>query len=189
MNFASILALAVGLSMDATAVAAAKGLSAAELKARHVALVALLFGGFQAGMPLLGWGLGAWVGPWMDAWSHWVAFALLGAIGGKMIHESRQADDQEGKEGGDPFALKPMLLLAVATSIDAFAVGVTLPMLRAPMAVSLATIGLTTALLSALGLAAGRRFGAMLGRRLDMGGGVLLVALGAKILLERLLRG
>ena len=190
MHIGSILFLSVGLAMDATAVAAARGLATPVITARHVALVAGFFGGFQALMPLIGWYLGAQVGPWVQAWDHWIAFALLAAIGGKMLWEAREsgsdADDDPDPAAGDLFGFKIMLLLAIATSIDALAAGFTLTMLDVPVAVSLATIGLTTAVLSALGLFAGRRFGAHLGARLDVLGGVVLIGLGGKILYEHL---
>jgi putative Mn2+ efflux pump MntP len=187
MTFASILALSLGLAMDATAVAAAKGIATKKILPRQVLIVAGFFGGFQALMPLLGYFLGTRIGPLVQAWDHWIAFVLLAAIGGKMIWEAAhddEADDEKKEE--DPFAPKVMLVLAVATSIDALAVGVTLPMLDAPLMLSLVTIGVTTAILSALGLFAGRRFGALLGKRLDLLGGVVLVGLGCKILYEGL---
>ena len=186
MSSLSILLLSVGLAMDATAVAAARGLSVPVVRLRHTLLVALFFGGFQALMPLLGWALGSRIGPVVLAWDHWIAFGLLGALGGKMLWESRGEDDEEKDTAGDPFGLRILLVLAVATSIDAFAVGITLPMLDAPFLATLATIGITTALLSAGGLLAGRRFGALLGRRLDAFGGLVLIALGTKILVEHL---
>lgn len=187
MTFGSILALAVGLAMDATAVAAAKGLATKKILPRHVLLVAGFFGGFQALMPLIGYLLGTRIGPLVQAWDHWIAFVLLGAIGGKMTWEAThdEAEDDEAKDA-DPFAPRVMLVLAIATSIDALAVGVTLPMLDAPLVSSLVTIGVTTAILSALGLFAGRKFGALLGKRLDLLGGVVLVGLGCKILYEGL---
>lgn len=187
MAFTSILLLALGLAMDATAVAAARGLAVPRVLPRHVLLVAVFFGGSQALMPLAGWFVGARVGSRLEAWDHWVAFALLGAIGGKMLWEARRGeDDGEKRDDVDLFGLKVMTLLAIATSLDAFAVGVTLPMLRAPLALSIATIGATTALLSALGLFAGRRFGAALGKGMDVVGGLVLIGLGAKILIEHL---
>ncbi|MET0592296.1 MAG: manganese efflux pump MntP family protein [Polyangiaceae bacterium] len=185
MNFPSILVLAIGLSMDAAAVAGARGLAARRIRARDVALVSGLFGGFQAGMPLIGWMAGSRIGPFVEAWEHWVAFALLGGIGGKMIWEAQKPPEKDDGSEKDPFELKLMLVLAVATSIDAFAVGVTLPMLDAPMGLSVLTIGVTTAILSAIGLWAGRRFGSALGRKLDVVGGVVLIGLGFKILAER----
>lgn len=190
MSFGAILFLAVGLAMDATAVSAARGLATPKLLPRHVLLVAVFFGGFQALMPLIGWLVGSRVGPLVQAWDHWIAFVLLAAIGGKMLWEARGANEADGDEraspAADPFGTKVMLVLAVATSIDALAVGFTLPMLSAPFLLSLATIGITTALLSALGLFAGRRFGALLGKRLDLAGGLVLVGLGTKILVEHL---
>jgi putative Mn2+ efflux pump MntP len=148
--------------------------------------VATFFGGFQALMPLLGWMAGTRIGPFVEAWDHWVAFVLLGAIGGKMIWESQTTKVADKRSDSDLFAPKELLVLAVATSIDALAAGLTLPMLDAPLVLSLVTIGMTTAVLSALGLFAGRRFGAALGRRLDVAGGVILVGLGVKILVEHL---
>jgi putative Mn2+ efflux pump MntP len=137
-------------------------------------------------MPLLGWYLGAQLGAVVEAWDHWIAFTLLVALGLKLLWEARTGDSDPQRPPGDPFGLRVMTLLAIATSIDALAVGVTLPMLGAPLAPTIATIGLTTALLSALGLIAGRHFGARLGKRLDVAGGLVLIALGTKILIEHL---
>lgn len=191
MSFSSILLLAVGLAMDATAVAAARGLAAPRITARHVALVAAFFGGFQALMPLVGFGIGAFVGarvgPLVQSIDHWVAFALLAGLGGKMLWEARgDDDDDDGAPEEDLFGGKAMFLLAIATSIDALAVGITLPLLGADLLLSCATIGVTTAVLSAAGLFLGRRFGALLGRRLDALGGIVLIGLGVKLLVEHL---
>ncbi|MBX7191471.1 MAG: manganese efflux pump MntP family protein [Sandaracinaceae bacterium] len=191
MSFASILVLAIGLSMDAAAVSAARGLAVPAVRPRHALLVALYFGGFQALMPLLGWLVGASFGAYVEAWDHWIAFVLLGALGAKMLWEARKSDDDDdeaarGRAEAELFAHSVMLALAIATSIDALAAGVTLPMLRAPLALSIATIGIVTALLSVLGLLVGRRFGALLGKRLDVVGGLALIGLGTKILIEHL---
>lgn len=187
MSFGSILLLAVGLSMDAMAVAAARGLLLRRIRWRHVLLIAGFFGVFQALMPLLGWLLGSRVGPAIAAFDHWVVFVVLGGIGAKMLWEARHATDQQAPiEEREAFRLRVLLALAIATSIDALAAGFTLPLLDAPLLVSLLTIGVTTALLSALGVFAGHRFGAALGRRLDVAGGVVLIALGLKTLLEHL---
>lgn len=188
MGFGSILLMAVGLAMDATAVAAARGLAAPEIKPRHAVLVAVFFGGFQALMPGIGWWLGSAVGALVAAWDHWIAFALLGGLGGKMLWEARQ-DDDDAPPPGDPFAPKLMLTLAVATSLDALAVGVTLPLIGAPLVLSVVTIGVTTAVLSVAGLYVGGRFGAVLGNKLDVAGGLVLVGLGLKILVEHLAAG
>jgi len=186
MKVGAILVLAFGLSMDATAVAAARGLSVKRVGFRHMALVATLFGGFQALMPLLGWLLGHHVGKWVEAWDHWLIFALLGGIGGKMLWEAFHHEAQAPLTEAEAFGLKVLLLLAVATSIDAFAAGVALPMMNAPLGFSLLAIGLTTATLSALGLVMGHRFGAALGSRLDALGGLVLIGLGTKTLIEHL---
>jgi putative Mn2+ efflux pump MntP len=187
MSLGSIFLVALGLAMDSTAVAASRGLAARRILPRDVALVALCFGGFQALMPLLGWLVGARVGEQLSAVDHWIAFALLGGIGGKMLWEARGgADEPRLDASNDLFAFHVLCGLGLATSIDALAVGFTLPLLGAPLLVSLATIGLTTAVLSAAGLFAGRRFGALLGRRLDALGGIVLIGLGIKILVEHL---
>jgi putative Mn2+ efflux pump MntP len=187
VTFVATLTLSVGLAMDATAVSAARGLSAPRLLPRHVLLVGTLFGGFQAFMPLLGFLVGTRLGPMIAAWNAWIAFLLLALVGGKMLLEARALRDEPPPSGRDTFGLRSLLVLAVATSLDAFAIGVTLPMLKAPLVTSLATIGITTALLSAAGLFAGRRFGSLLGPRLDAVGGLVLIGLGAKILAEHLL--
>jgi putative Mn2+ efflux pump MntP len=190
VHFGSILMLAVGLAMDATAVAAARGLAAARIRPRHVVLVSCLFGGFQGVMPLIGWVVGAHAGPFVQAWDHWIVFVCLGAIGGKMVHSALVESEPATPESSDNlFGWRVMLVLAVATSIDALAVGVTLPLLNAPLLLSTLTIGITTALLSALGLLLGRRFGSALGARLDVAGGLLLIGLGTKILIEHLMAG
>ena len=190
MRYGAILALSVGLAMDATAVSAARGMAVPRVRPRHAALVALFFGGFQALMPVVGWALGSRIGPLLEAWDHWIAFALLGGIGGKMLWEARQGGgDVCPRSEEELFGPRVMLGLAIATSIDALAVGITLPMLDAPFALSIVTIGVTTAVLCVLGLFLGRRAGAMLGRRLDALGGLILIGLGVKILVEHLRAG
>ena len=120
MSFGAIVFLAIGLAMDATAVSAARGLAVPEIRARHVVLVAGFFGSFQALMPVIGWSLGARLGPLVQAWDHWIAFVLLVFVGGKMLSEARGAGENESKESTlDPFALRSMLALSIATSIDA----------------------------------------------------------------------
>ena len=188
MNALAILTLSVGLAMDATAVSAARGCAARALRAQDVLRVAALFGGFQALMPGIGWFVGESLGSVVSAWDHWIAFGLLGAIGGKMLWEARDSAERTPAPGSDAelFATRVLVLLAIATSIDALAAGITLPMLGAPLLFSLASIGVITAASSALGMLIGRRFGGMLGRRLDAFGGLVLVGLGTKILCEHL---
>ncbi len=176
--------------MDATAVAAAKGFGSARLRVRDATKMALLFGVFQAGMPIIGWAVGERFAKVIEAWDHWIAFALLGGIGGKMIYEALRGNEEEKEEqdadDNAAFAWWPLVVLAVATSIDAPVAGLTLPLLAVPIAVAAATIGVTTAVLSAGGAYLGRTFGARIGRKLDIVGGVLLMGLGTKILIEHL---
>jgi putative Mn2+ efflux pump MntP len=186
MKLASILLLGFGLSLDAMAVSAARGLSVKRIQVRHVALVAGFFGGFQALMPLVGYLLGASVGKRIAAWDHWIILLLLGGIGGKMLWEAFHPDADEKPNEADAFGLKVMFLLAIATSIDALAAGFALPLMGAPLGVSLAAIGITTAILSGVGLFAGHRFGAALGSRLDAIGGLVLIGIGIKTLIEHL---
>ena len=198
-SFASVVALALGLAVDATAAAAACGVAAPTVRPRHYATVAAYFGGFQALMPLLGWLLATWIGAAIAAWDHWIAFVLLGGIGAKMLLEAwrsgRSAPDAALVQPGAPaqpattdtgFGVRLMLGLAIATSIDAFAAGITLPMFQVPIAISIAAIGVITAGASALGLAVGRRLGDRGGRGLVVIGGAVLIGLGAKILVEHL---
>lgn len=187
MSPGALVILALGLAMDATAVAAARGVSVPRVEPWQAVRVGLFFGGFHALLPLLGWLLGRQAGPVVQAWEHWIASALLIALGGKMIAESRGGAGDDAPGGGDPFGWGVMTALAFATSIDAFAVGVTLPMLGAPLAVSLATIGLLTGACSVAGLYAGRRFGAALGPRLQGVGGLVLIVIGARILVDHLI--
>lgn len=171
--------------MDAAAVATVRGATSKQLRALHFALVALYFGGSQALMPLMGYWLGSQLGSRFAEWDHWIAFVLLGAIGAKMLYEVATATDDE-EVPLDAFRPRLMIPLAIATSVDAFAVGATLPMLGAPLALSVVTIGVVTALLSMVGLGAGHRFGRALGKRFEAIGGVVLILLGVKILIEHL---
>ena len=183
MGFAELFILAVGLSMDAFAVSVCKGLSIRALMPRHAVIVGVWFGAFQALMPLAGWLLGAAFADMIAAVDHWIAFVLLALIGGNMIRESLQKDE----EACDP-SLAPltMLLLAVATSIDALAVGVTFAFLRVDILPAVALIGVCTFLISAAGVKVGNVFGARYKARAELFGGAVLVLIGLKILLEHL---
>ena len=182
MDFAELLLIAVGLSMDAFAVSVCKGLSVKELKGRHVLLAGLYFGGFQALMPVIGWLLGYRFESLITEIDHWIAFVLLALIGGNMIRESFSEDE----ELNDDFGVKTMLLLAVATSIDALAVGITFAFLSVKILPAAGTIGLTTFLLSCAGIRIGRAFGARWKSGAERAGGVILILIGLKILLEHL---
>lgn len=188
MNLLSLFSLSVGLAMDSAAASAARGLAARRILWRDVGAIAFAFGMAQSAMASAGWWLGHAFGPLLTRWDHWIAFLLLAGIGGKMIHDASK-EDGEGGEEGEPLRFRLLLVLALATSIDSFAAGVALPLLEAPFFLSVGMIGVTTAALSAAGVWAGRRFGVLLGKRLDVFGGVVLIALGCKILVEHLLGG
>lgn len=176
------IALAFGLAMDATAVSAVRGLAAPPR--REIAILPLLFGGFQAGMAALGWLAGVWLGPYIAAWDHWVAFVLLVAIGGKMLIDAWRRDD--AAQPPPPGTWMLYLGLAVATSIDAAAAGITLPLVPVAPWLALLLIGAITAACSLAGCLAGRFAGRRLGSRLAMLGGVVLVAIAVELLLEHL---
>lgn len=186
MDASSILVLAGALAMDATAVAAVCGFAVPRVTLRFALLVALLFGGFQAVMPVIGWGIGCGLGDSVRAWDHWIAFAVLGGLGAKMLFEALRGGAEQG-ERRRVLGLRLLLGMAVATSIDALAVGVTLPLLGAPFFATVATIGVVTAAMSVAGLLLGRQFERALGPRLDVVGGVVLIGLGVKILVEHLI--
>ncbi len=176
------LVLALGLAMDATAVAAARGLLG---RRREAFILPLLFGAFQAGMAAIGWLLGVWGGPHFAAWDHWVAFGLLVAIGGKMLVDALRSGGPNARPAREP-GVALYLLLSIATSIDASAAGITLPMIAAPPWLSVLAIGVVTAASSALGYLAARKAGARLGSRLEMLGGLILIGLGVRVLVEHL---
>jgi putative Mn2+ efflux pump MntP len=186
VSFFSTLLLALGLAADATAVSATLGLSRAHVQLRHIVAVMAWFGLFQGGMALLGSLLGEAFGAYLAAWDHWIAFGLLSGLGGKMLWEARSTEHEQTSRAAASFGFVPMLLLAIATSIDAFAVGVTLPLLHGDVPQACLIIGVVTALMSALGLLAGRKFGDRLGRGADAAGGALLIVIGLKILFEHL---
>ena len=184
MGLGELFLLAVGLAMDAFAVAVCKGLSIQKLKLRHALLVGLWFGVFQALMPAVGYLLGSAFAGLVQAVDHWVAFILLGIIGGNMIREALSKD--EDKLDGS-LAFKTMLLLAIATSIDALAVGITFAFLPGTRIVpAVALIGSITFVFSAAGIRLGNVFGLRYKSKAEFAGGVILILLGTKILLEHL---
>ena len=187
MSFLALLVLAVGLAMDAMAVAGARGLAAKNVRPRDALLVAIFFGGFQAGMPAIGWALGGVFATRLTGWGHWVTFVVLGGIGAKMLYEARGADREEEEAKPPPddvFGIKVLLLLAIATSIDALAAGVTLALGGVAIVTACAVIGTVTALLSFAGVFVGQRFGKRFGKRLDLLGGIVLIGLAVKTLVE-----
>lgn len=182
MSFLELFLIAVGLSMDAFAVSVCKGLSVNRLEKKHAAIVGLYFGGFQFLMPVIGYLLGSRFESLITSVDHWIAFALLLVIGGNMIKESFG----EAEKLNDDFGFKTMVLLAVATSIDALAVGITFAFLQVRIVPAASLIGVTTFSLSALGIYIGHRFGARYKARAERVGGVILILIGVKILLEHL---
>lgn len=183
MSLSELFILAVGLSMDAFAVSVCKGLSMQKMNWRHSLVIGLYFGGFQAGMPLIGYLLGMGFQSRIEAVDHWIAFLLLGFIGINMIRESRDTDE----EHVDPsIGFRTMVVLAVATSIDALAVGVTFAFLQVAILPAVCFIGVVTFFLSAVGVKIGNVFGTRYKSRAELTGGIILVLMGIKILAEHL---
>ena len=183
MGFGALFVLAVGLSMDAFAVSICKGLSIRTLKLRQALIVGAWFGAFQALMPAVGWLLGSAFANLIESVDHWIAFVLLSLIGGNMI---REAFSHEEEDADPSLAPVTMLLLAVATSIDALAVGVTFAFLRVDILPAVTLIGACTFLISAAGVKIGNVFGSRYKSRAELAGGAVLVLIGVKILLEHL---
>ena len=184
--FVTVFLTGVALSMDAFAVAICKGLKMQKLNYKQMGLIALFFGGFQALMPFIGWTLGHSFKDYIESFDHWVAFALLVFIGGKMIYESFKGDDDDC---GD-FDIKELFIMAIATSIDAMAAGIAFAIdgieTLSSILWSVLVIGVTTFILSAVGVFIGHRFGAVYKSKAELAGGVILILIGAKILLEHL---
>ena len=187
MGFWELLLLAVGLSMDAFAVSICKGLAAKRASLKHMLLCGLWFGGFQALMPLIGYCLGSLFADTIQAVDHWVAFVLLALIGVNMIREACSKKEAEDAAEEADFTFRTMLVMAIATSIDALAVGISLAMAgNVNIWTSILLIGVTTCLLSMLGVKVGSIFGNRFEKKAELVGGVILIVLGIKILLEHL---
>ena len=186
MGRLSLLAIAVALAMDAFAVAVVTGLTVVPLRKTQVFRMASSFGLFQALMPVLGWAAGTAVHKEISATDHWVAFGLLAFAGGKMIWEGLRGDDA-ARVANDPTAGWNLVMLSIATSVDALAVGLSLAMLETAIAFPAAVIGITAAILTAVGMLLGRRIGAAWGRRVELLGGVVLIAIGGRIVVEHTL--
>ena len=188
MSLAELFILAVGVSMDAFAVAICKGLGMRKVNYKQMLLIALFFGGFQALMPLLGWLLGRQFEQYITSVDHWIAFTLLVLIGANMLREARKEDDTTDAETvyDAPLPLGQLLLMAIATSIDALAVVISFAFLGVNIWLAIAIIGTTTFLISAAGVFIGNRFGNRYEKRATIAGGIILILLGVKILLEHL---
>lgn len=180
MSILELFILAVGLSMDAFAVSVCKGLSLGKIKLKHMCIAGAWFGGFQALMPLIGYFLGSFFAEMIEKYDHWVAFVLLAIIGGNMIKESFDKDEKVDSS----MDVKSMLLLAIATSIDALAVGVTFAFLQVQIVPAVSFIGVITFIFSAVGVKIGSLFGTKYKSKAELFGGIVLVLIGIKILLE-----
>ena len=183
MGILELFIIAVGLSMDAFAVSICKGLSVRTLRPRHALITGAYFGGFQALMPLIGFFLGVRFQSLITSVDHSIAFVLLALIGGNIVRESRESDEENLS---DSFSFGTMLPLAVATSIDALAIGVTFAFLQVDIVPAVCLIGVTTFVLSCVGVKVGNVFGAKYKARAELFGGVVLILMGLKILLEHL---
>lgn len=183
MGALELFVIAVGVAMDAFAVAVCKGLSVSRVRPRHVALTGLWFGGFQALMPLLGFFLGTAFADFVSNIDHWIAFILLAFIGVNMIRESFSKEEEDSSPD---FSVRTMFVMAVATSIDALAVGVSFAFLDVDIWTAVLLIGLVTAILSSAGVVIGNLFGSRFKSKAEFAGGLILVVMGLKILFEHL---
>lgn len=186
MGIAELFLIGVGLSMDAFAVSVCKGLNMRKVNKLHCFVIALFFGGFQALMPLIGWVLGKQFEQYITSIDHWIAFILLAFIGGKMIVEALKEEEEEINKTESRLDIKELFILAVATSIDALAVGITFAFLNVSILPAITIIGCTTFVLSAIGVFIGNIFGSRYKSKAELVGGAILVLLGLKILLEHL---
>ena len=183
MGIFEILLIGIGLAMDAFAVSICKGLSMKKMNWKNAIIIALYFGVFQALMPLIGYFLGMTFESIVTTFDHWVAFALLTLIGGGMIKESFDSEDEKKNDRVD---FKTMVVLAIATSIDALAVGISLAALDRPIVESAAIIGVVTFVISIIGVYIGKFFGNRYKKRAELTGGIILVLIGVKILCEHM---
>lgn len=186
MGFIELLLIAVGLSMDAFAVSICKGLGMKRVNLKVAVVLALFFGGFQALMPLIGWALGSQFLGIIGPIDHWVAFVLLAVIGGKMLWEAFHDGDEDDGKPADRIDLGEFFILAVATSIDALAVGISFAALSVDIVPSVALIGVTTFAFTIAGVFVGNFFGSRYEKPASIVGGVVLILIGTKILLEHL---
>lgn len=187
MDIITILLIAVGLAMDAFAVSVASGMGIANIKTGHIVRIALFFGGFQALMPVVGWLAGLTLRGYIAPMDHWVAFLTLAFLGGKMIYEARFMSEGDRCKPSVDYAV--LLGLAIATSIDALAVGVTFAVLDVSVIEPVIIIGLVTFAMSYAGVMIGRKFCNFPGAKVEILGGLILIGIGLKILIEHMLKG
>lgn len=185
MEIFELILLSIGLGMDAFAVSVCKGISMKKMNWKKASLIGLYFGGFQAVMPILGYFFGTSFESFITNIDHWIAFILLVIIGAKMIQEAFQKDKDEDEYNED-ISVKTMLILSIATSIDALAVGITFAFLKVDLVLAVSLIGIITFILSVLGTKIGNRFGDKYKSKAELIGGIILILIGLKILLEHL---
>lgn len=188
MGLITLVFVAISLAMDAFTVAIAKGISLKEAKLHQAAKVALFFGGFQALMPFIGWACGQSFEKYIHAFTPWIALILLCAIGGKMLYESFQDDEDEFEEG-NPLSTKSLMILAIATSIDALAVGVTFAFLNVNILWAITLIGGITFVISYAGVVLGNKVGKYLKNYAEIVGGIILIIIGLSIFLQNTILG
>lgn len=188
MGIIELFLVGIGLSMDAFAVSLCKGLGMKRLDMRQAVIIGVFFGGFQALMPVAGWALGKQFESYITSVDHWIAFALLAFIGGKMIYDAFRGEgyDELAQESAARIDYKELVMLAIATSIDALAVGITFAFLQVNIIVAISIIGITTFVLSVAGVAIGHQFGSRFEKPATIVGGAVLILLGVRILLEHL---
>ena len=184
MGIFDLIITAIALSMDAFAVSVSKGLSTKNVKLKHGLTTGIYFGGFQALMPLIGFFLASTLASYICSFDHWIAFGLLALIGANMVKEALSSEEEEVD---DSFAPRAMLPLAVATSIDALATGVTFSVTNTNIWIAISIIGVTTFAFSAVGVKIGNIFGAKYRSKAELIGGIVLILMGAKILIEHLM--
>ena len=187
MSIVELFLIGAGLSMDAFAVAVCQGLCMPKLNLRQGGVIALYFGGFQALMPLIGWFLGSQFAGYIQSFDHWVAFVLLALIGGNMVREALSPEEEETSCAvNSKLDHKKLFMMAVATSIDALAIGVAFAFMDVLILPAVSLIGCTTFCLSLVGVVVGNFFGSRYKKRAELTGGIILILLGVKILLEHL---
>jgi manganese efflux pump family protein len=187
MSFIELLLIAIGLSMDAFAVAVCKGLNMKKINYKHTVIIAIFFGGFQAIMPLIGWSLGIQFEKYINGFDHWLTFTLLSVVGGKMIYEALKNDGENNCKDVDKLNIKELFVLSIATSIDALAVGITFALIPDTNIISsIVLIGIITFILSAAGVLIGNKFGSHYKTKAEIAGGIIIILIGIKILTQHL---
>lgn len=186
MSIWTVLMIGIGLSMDACAVSFAKGMCLKKNLFKYATILAIAFGVFQAGMPLLGWWIGTYFQSFITSIDHWIAFILLGIIGINMIRESAHEEKEEDCEIDSTIKIKDIVVMAIATSIDAFAVGISFAFLQVNILSAVSIIGITTFVISFVAVFLGNKLGGVLGKYAEILGGVILIGIGLKILIEHM---